>query len=338
MKVGVDLGTDSVLAWVPKQGVVVREPAILARDAATGRVLASGQAAQQMLGRVSSDVRLLRPIEAGRVAEPDAAAILVADLLRKNLGWRWSMSPGALYVAVGEKPQSYGWQALLQAFKRAQLGRCTLAARAIAAARGAGLPVDTPQGQALIDLGAGSTEITIVSLGQIVVNRSLPMGGRALDEAIRAFVADRHGLEISTLQGQELKHELGWATPGAQGSRRIWGRRHATGLPHEVEVTAEEITEALSPGLSRIVTGDHQALEQVPPGLAADLVDGGLLLTGGGALLRGLDTYLADRLHLPVRRADDPLACAASGAVLGESKRRLFGRFFSKRQPTGSAK
>lgn len=316
MKIGVDLGTDSILAWVPREGVVAKEPCILARDAATGKLVASGNAACQMVGRVPGDVRLVHPIACGRVADPEAAVALLGDVLRRALGWRMSLRP-TVAVAVGDMPNSYASQSLLEALRKARVGRAVLVPRAVAAARGAGLPVEQPEGRAIIDLGAGSTEVSILSMNQIIGSRCIQVGGQTLDEVIRAYVHARHGLDISLSKAQQIKHTLGCAAPGdAHGTLPVWGRNHPTGLPQQLELDAAEICEALREPLTRIASGVQQALEQVPPGLAADLVDDGLVLTGGGALLRGLDRYLENKLQLPVRIAEDPIACVAAGALL----------------------
>lgn len=316
MKIGVDLGTDSVLAWVPREGVVAKEPCILAMDASSGKLVASGNSACQMVGRVPGDIRLVHPIACGRVADPEAAVTLLSDVLRRALGWRMSLRP-TLAVAVGDMPNSYASQALLEALKRARLGSAVLVPRAIAAARGAELAVQNPEGRAIVDLGAGSTEVSIMSMNQIIGSRCIQIGGQTLDEVIRAYVHSRHGLDISAATAQQIKHTLGCASAdGAHGTLPVWGRNHPTGLPHQLELSADEIYEALREPLGRIAAGVQQALEQVPPGLAADLVDDGLVLTGGGALLRGLDRYLQQRLQLPVRVAEDPVACVAAGALL----------------------
>lgn len=313
MKVGVDLGSAAIRAWVPERGLVVQEPSVLARDAGTGRVLACGTAARQMEGRVGSDVRTTRPVVAGRLADPEAAVELVKHAVGRALGWRWSLRP-SVYVAVSDQPHSHPCQTFLDAMKRLGV-KPNLVPRQLASARGAGLAVDEPAGKAVVDLGAGGTEVSIMSMGQIIATRCIPVGGEALDQALLRYLQTQRGLEVGLNDAEDIKIQLGAATPDlAQGQMTIWGRDLATGLPGSLDLYAEEVYQALREPLGRIGAMVKQALEQAPPALADDLVEGGLSLTGGGAQMRGMDKFLHAMTRLPVRLVDNPASCVAAGA------------------------
>lgn len=306
MQIGIDLGTDSILCWA-KDEIIIREPCLLAQDVDSGRLLACGTAAWALQGRVGSDVALIHPVVQGRLAHPEAAAGLVKELLGERLGWRWYLRP-SLCLAVADNPDSFASQALVGALRPA---RSRLVPRTLAAARGAGLPVHLAKGQCIVELGAGCSEVAVLSLNQVVVGRTLPVAGQQLDEAISAAVRSQHGLVLSDSQAKLLKHRLA----GAEDSLMIWGKDQSSGLPREVEIKAELVNGALAEPLTRLAHGIQKALEQAPPGLACDLVEQGLVLSGGTARLRGLDRSLANHLGLPVRLAADPQVCVAAGAA-----------------------
>lgn len=327
MQIGIDLGTDSILCWA-KDEILVREPCLLAQDIDSGRLLACGSAAWTLQGRVGSDIALVRPVVEGRLAHPEAAAGLVKELLGEKLGWRWYLRP-SLHLAVADNPDGFACQALVQALRPA---RSTLVPRTLAAARGAGLPVHLARGQCIIELGAGCSEMAVLSLNQVVVGRTLPVSGQTLDQCISAAVLARHGLILTDSQAKQVKHRLA----GADDSLHVWGRDQTSGLPRQVEVRAELVNQALQEPLMRLAHGIQKTLEQAPAGLACDLVEQGLVLSGGTARLRGLDRRLCEQLKLPVRVADEPQACVAIGAarvpLAGAAPGGLLSRFPLRRR------
>lgn len=334
MRVGIDVGTATILAWTPERGIILNEPSILARDAESGQVLASGTAARQMLGRTPADVKLIHPVVAGKLADPEAAVDLIRHALGRTLGWRWSLRP-TIAISIGDPVSSYACQALQESLRKHHMGGAQLVPRALAAARGAGLPIDRPQGQAVINLGAGGTEIAILSMGQVISSKFIPVGGDTLDEAIQRHLHTEHGVDISLVEAQEVKHQLGFAgpSPNPDATMIAHGRDQANGLPATPELRAEEISKAMLEPLERILAGLQQALEQVPPALAADLVDRGLTMTGGGALLHGLNEFLQTQTQLPIRVAENPQACVAAGlfAAAAEPEKRGWFNFRGKK-------
>jgi len=318
VKIGVDLGTARVRAWVPNGGVILDEPAVMALDG-TGRVIAAGQEALLMEGRVPAEVRIVHPIAGGRVADPRLAVELLRVLLRRTLGWRWRWSfHPFLALAISDQEDRHTCTAILENLRAAGIPHAALVPRALAAARGAGLKIDEdcPEGHALVDLGAGRTEISIITMGQVMVSRFSPIAGHTLTEAIRQYLASRRGVEVAVGQAEQAKVELA-CCPGVTGERayRLWGRDQESGWPVEVSVTAQELREALEEPLARINQAVHRCLEEVPAGLAADLVERGLVLVGGGALLRGIASYLERSTLLPVGVAKDPQTCTVSGVL-----------------------
>ncbi len=310
VEISIDLGTE-VLSVAANGEVIAREPCVLARSLDTRMVLAVGGAAARMLGRVGADIEVVRPVVHGRLADPEAAAQLIQRVLSQKLGWRWKLFP-RLYLVMSDPADSYVCHSLTEALRPA---RCTVVPRALAAARGAGLPVAGPKGQAIVDFGAGRTEISILSLNQVIASRSLPIAGQSLDEALRQHSLNSRELNLSQDAARELKHSVGCAVADlSQGTCLAWGRELASGMPRQLEFSAREVADSMADPLTRIARGIQQALEQVPPGLAADLVDQGLLLTGGGALLLHLSEYLQSHLELPIRIAENPAHCGVLGA------------------------
>ncbi len=311
MEISIDLGTESFLAAAEGK-VLLREPCLLARSLSSGNLLATGAAAEQMLGRVDEDIQVIQPVVQGRLADPEAAAQLIQRMLEQVLSWRSRLWP-RLLIAMSDTADSFACQSLFQALRPA---RCAAVPRALAAARGAGLPVSEPRGQAIVDLGAGNTEVSILSLDQVIATRSLLVAGQSLDEAVRQHCLAEHDLDLSRQTAREVKHRLGFAVvERAQGHFSAWGRELVSGLPRQVELSAVEVSQALQVPLDRIAQGIQQALEQVPAGLAADLVDHGLVLTGEGALLNFVCEGLQQRLELPFRLADQPATCTVLGAL-----------------------
>ena len=319
MEISIDLGTENLLAAADGK-ILLRERCLLARSLSNGALLATGEAAEQMLGRVDQDIEVIQPVVGGRLADPEVAALLIKRLLSQVLDWKSRLWP-RLFLAMSDTADSFACQSLFQALRPA---RCVAVPRALAAARGAGLPVGEPRGQALVDVGAGSTEVSILSMHQVIATRCLQVAGQTLDEAVRRHCLNEHDLDLSRQTAREVKQRLGFAVPErAKGSYSPWGRELVSGLPRQVELSALEVSQALQEPLGRIARGIQQALEHVPAGLAADLVDQGLVLTGEGAQLKGLCDFLQQTLELPFRVADQPATCAVLGALQAKSSASL---------------
>ena len=315
LKIGMVLGTRNLLACVGGKSQVVSEPSIMAVDSQSARVLAVGRQARELVGRVPSHVRLSYPFHGGRVGDLEDARRLVRQLMRTALGWRWRLRPEVvLSFPVGTS--SYEKRSLIEAVMAAGAGKVRLVPHPLAAAKGAGLPVSEPRGSVVVDLGASHTEIALISMGGVVSSTVVPVGGDDLDAAILRYLAAQHQLEVSPEVAEDLKLRVGSAhSSQAAKSAEALGRDLETGLPRRFLVRPEMAREALARPLNEIARGVMLTLEHTPPALADDIVEHGLVLTGGGAELPGMSEFLKDLTRLPVRVAEAPTVCAAAGAL-----------------------
>jgi rod shape-determining protein MreB and related proteins len=328
--VAVDLGTSNILVWGRGQGLLSAEPSVVAIDADTGELLAAGLEARRMLGRAGARVEVVQPLCDGVIDDFEATALLLRHALRTAVPRYMRFLDVIVCAPLGLTAVER------RAVEEVVLGVGVRAAHImeepLAAAIGGGLPVAEPTGSMIVDIGGGTTEIAVVSLGGIVSAESVRIGGRHLDEAIQAHLRHRHDLAIGLVTAEELKIEIAHATvePGPQAEVR--GRHVASGLPRAVVVTAEEIAGAIADPLSRIVSGIHRSLAGAPPELAADVMDAGVMLTGGGSLLTGLGDRLRAELGIPVHLADDPLGAVVVGAGMALEEMRAIRRASSPRR------
>ena len=321
--VGIDLGTSNILVTLKGKGVILKEPAVVATDIKTGKILATGFEAKEMLGRTPENIRAVRPMKDGVIADYTATRLMLKNILKKVNQKYNSRRPRAV-VGVPYGITEVEERAVEESAMFAGAREVYLVEEPMAAAIGAGLHVEEPSGSMVIDLGAGTTEVAVISLGGIVVSNSLRIAGDELDEDIINYIKKEQNLSIGYTTAEEIKMELGCASPlMSEESMEIRGRDLTTGLPRNIIITSTQILEALKESIEKIVETVKLTLEKTPPELAADLVEKGIVLTGGGALLKNLDKLLSDKTNMPVYIADEPLECVVrgTGKVLEELER-----------------
>ena len=309
----IDLGTANTLVFVRGEGIVVSEPSVVAVDTETGNVHAVGDEAQRMIGRTPASIAAVRPLRHGVIADFE----VTEQMLRHFIGrvQRGRFAHPRVIMCAPSGITDVEQRALVEACLAAGARSTHLIEEPLAAAIGAGLEIDAPRANAVVDVGGGTSEVAVLSLGSIVASRSVRIGGYDFDEAIGAFLRQRHHLAIGERSAERLKRHVGSVAPDSSETQEgVRGRDPVSGLPREVEATSVELREALEPLVEDIVEAVTGTLEQTPPELASDLTERGLLLAGGGALLRGLKERLEAETRLVVELADDPLACVALGA------------------------
>jgi rod shape-determining protein MreB and related proteins len=312
-EIGIDLGTANILVYVRGKGIVLREPSVVAIAAHSKKVLAVGEEARLMIGRTPGNIVAIRPMSEGVIADYTTTERMLEHLIRKVVGRKRFFKPRVL-VCVPSGVTSVERRAVLQAAKEAGAGEAYTIEEPMAAAIGAGLPISNPGGNMVVDIGGGTTDIAVISLEGIVISRSLRVGGNKMDEVIMRHIKNAYNLMIGDRTAEEIKIRIGSAYPMEQEMvMDVRGRDLVAGLPRTVQVTSEEIREALSEPVTQIVERVKAVLEQTPPELSSDIIERGIWLTGGGALLRGLDRLLSAATEITVFVAEDPLSCVAIG-------------------------
>jgi len=310
---GVDLGTANTLVYARGVGIVLREPSVVAKRVDDGQVLAVGEEAKRMIGRTPGDIIATRPLRDGVIADFDTTASMLSYFIRKAANGRMWIRPRVV-VGIPSGCTEVEKRAVIDATIQAGARDAYLIEEPMAAAIGAGLPVSEPVGSMVVDIGGGTTEVAIISLGGIVTSRSIRIAGDELDEAIIQYARRAYNLLIGERSAEEIKIAIGSAFPGREESAvDVRGRDLVSGLPRTVRMTSSEIREATAEPVQQVVDAVKQTLERTPPELAADIVDRGIILTGGGALLRGMDRLLAEETGMPVSLTDDPLAAVVMG-------------------------
>src|SRR6266850_1121278 len=314
--IGIDLGTANSLVYVRDRGIVLREPSVVAIQAGTTNVLAVGEEAKRMLGRTPGNIIAIRPMKDGVIADFEVTEKMLQHFIRKAHNGRSWVSPRVVIGVPGEITQVER-RAVEDAAYRAKASKVYLVAEAMAAAIGAGLPITEPYGNMIVDIGGGTTDIAVISLSGIVYSRAVRVAGNELDEAIIQYIKRKYNLLIGERTAESVKIELGSAYPLDEPlSYEVRGRNLIEGITKKITISDEEVREALADSISTIINAVRVALERTPPELAADIVERGIVLTGGGALLKNLDKRLSIETGLPVSVADDPLA----SVVLGTGK------------------
>lgn len=313
----IDLGTANTLVYVRDQGIVLNEPSVVAISESGGRkqVLAVGNEAKQMLGRTPGNIVAIRPLRDGVIADFEVAEAMIKHFIRKVHNRRSFVSPNML-ICVPSSSTAVERRAIQESAESAGARHVELIEEPMAAAIGAGLPVNEPTGSMVVDIGGGTTEVAVLSLGGIVYARSVRVGGDKMDEAIIAYIRRNHNLLIGESTAERIKKEIGSACPPAEGEGKtmeIKGRDLMNGVPKEITITERQVAESLIEPVSQIVEGVKVALEHIAPELAADIVERGIVMTGGGSLLSNLDFVLRHATGLPVTIADDALTCVAVG-------------------------
>ena len=314
---GIDLGTANTLVYVKGRGIVLNEPSVVAIAQCKGKrhVLAVGDEAKLMLGRTPGNIQAIRPMRDGVIADFEVAEEMIKHFIRKVHNRRSFTNP-QIIICVPSGSTAVERRAIQESAESAGARRVFLIEEPMAAAIGAGLPVTEPTGSMVVDIGGGTTEVAVLSLGGIVYSRSVRVGGDKLDEAIINYIRRYHNLLIGESTAERIKKEIGSACPPEDGEGRtteIKGRDLMNGVPKEIVITERQVAESLSEPVSAILEAVKVALENTAPELAADIVDKGIVLTGGGALLRNLDLVLRHATGLPVSVAEDPLSCVALG-------------------------
>ena len=310
---GIDLGTANTLVHVKGKGIVLREPSVVAIQRDSGEVLAVGEEAKQMIGRTPGNIVAIRPLKDGVIADFDVTQAMLKYFIRKALDTKSFIRPRVI-VGVPSGVTEVEKRAVIDATIQAGAREAYLIEEPMAAAIGAGLPVHEPTGNMIVDIGGGTTEVAVISLGGIVTSRSIRIGGDELDEAIIQYIKRTYNLMIGERTSEEIKITIGSAIiPVVDETLDIRGRDLVTGLPKTLTIRATEIQRALSEPVSGIIEAVKVTLEKTPPELAADIMDRGIVMSGGGSLLRGLDTLLNRETGMPVHIAEEALSCVAIG-------------------------
>lgn len=312
---GIDLGTANTLVYVKGKGIVLREPSVVAINNITKKPLAVGSEAKLMIGRTPGNIVAIRPLKDGVIADFDITQTMLKKLIEKVTAKSAFTSP-RIIVCFPSGVTEVEKRAIEESTRQAGAREVVLMEEPMAAAIGAGLPVDEPTGSMIVDMGGGTTEIAVISLGGIVTSKSLRIAGDELDQAIINYIKKEYNLMIGERTSEAIKMELGSAYKVDEDERsmNIKGRDLISGLPKTIEITESQIREALREPISSIIEAIKGTLEKTPPELAADIMDKGIMLAGGGALLRGLDMLINHETHMPVHIAENPLDCVALGA------------------------
>lgn len=312
--VGVDLGTANTLVYVKGEGIVVNEPSIVALDRERGKLIAVGAEAREMMGRTPENILTVRPLKDGVIADFDVAEEMLRYFIRRAQRNRLLVRPKVV-VCVPSGITEVEKRAVRDAAEKAGAREVFLVAEPMAAAIGVGLPVNEPVGSMVIDIGGGTSEIAVISLSGVVTHVSERVGGDEMDEAIVQFMKKAHNLLIGERMAEQIKIRIGSAYPLEEELEMpVRGRDLIANIPKTVVVRSEEVREALQEPVNVIVNATRMALERTPPELSSDILDRGVIMTGGGSLLRGLDRRLREETGLPVSVMDDPLTCVAKGA------------------------
>ncbi len=311
---GIDLGTANTLVHVKGKGVVIREPSVVAIQNNSKKVLAVGEEAKRMIGRTPGNIVAIRPMKEGVIADFDVTQDMLKYFIKKATAKTLGLHP-RIVVCVPSGITEVEKRAVEEATRQAGAREAYLVEEPMAAAIGAGLPVNEPTGSMIVDIGGGTCEVAIISLGGIVTSRSLRVGGNKLDDSIIHYIKKEYNLMVGERTAEEIKITIGSAFPKAEElSMDIRGRDLVTGLPKTLRITSTEILDALREPVNSILDDIKLTLEKTPPELAADIMDKGIMLTGGGALLDGMDDLIKEETGMPVHIAEEPLDCVAIGA------------------------
>ncbi len=322
----IDLGTANTLVYVKGKGIVLNEPSVVAivSDRGKNQVLAVGEDAKQMLGRTPGNIKAIRPLRDGVIADFIVAEEMIKHFIRK-VHKRSAFATPRIIICVPTGSTPVERKAIQESAYAAGARQVKLIEEPVAAAIGAGLPISEPTGSMIVDIGGGTTEIAVLSLGGIVYSQSLRLAGDALDQSIVSYMRKKFNLLIGESTAEKIKKEIGTAIPSnADNTYIMKGRDIRTGVPKEVTLTEKDTAEAMSGVISQIVQSVKDALENTPPELAADLVDMGIVLAGGGAYMRNLDKLISKETGLPVSIAEDPLSCVALGTGKALEQEEIF--------------
>ncbi|MFQ3548645.1 MAG: rod shape-determining protein [Armatimonadota bacterium] len=327
-ELGIDLGTANILVYLRGKGIVLREPSVVAMNTTNQNLVAVGEEARLMIGRTPGNIVAIRPMCDGVIADYSTTERMLAYLFNKVCGRKRILKP-TVVIAVPSQVTSVEKRAVVQAARSAGAKQAYPIEEPWAAAIGAGLPISAPGGNLVVDIGGGTTDIAVLSLDGIVISKSVRIGGNKMDEVIQRYIKNEYNLMIGDRTAEEIKVKIGSAYPlETELALEVRGRDLVAGLPKTIEVTSNEIRDALGEPLAGIIDRIKNVLENTPPELSSDIIDRGIMLTGGSALLRNLDMLISEETGIPVHVAEDPLSCVALGCgraleKLEEIKERL---------------
>jgi rod shape-determining protein MreB len=313
---GIDLGTASVLVYAYGKGIILHEPSVVAIDKNTGKRIAVGEEARMMLGRTPGNIMAIRPMRDGVIADYQTTEVMLKYLLKKAGIKNWPFFKNRVVVCIPSGVTEVEERAVKQAAYKAGAGRVKVVEEPFVAALGAGLDINGPEGNLVIDVGGGTTDIAVLSLGGIVTKRSIRSGGDKMDEAIIRFIRREHNLMIGERTAEEIKIRVGCAIPEGRKDNdelEVRGRDLVTGLPKTIRINSKVTYRAMEEIIEAIVSGVKDVLERTPPELSADIMEKGIIMTGGGALVDALDVRISRETGLVVNVADDPISCVAIG-------------------------
>lgn len=324
--IGIDLGTANVLIYIKGQGIVLDEPSIVAIDAETKKPLAVGHEAREMFGRTPGSVKAIRPMKDGVIADFEVTEMMLNSFIKKVNGKSFFSRPRILICCPSNITQVEK-NAIKEAAERTGARKVFLEIEPKVAAIGAGMDISKPSGNMVIDVGGGTTDIAILSLGGIVTSSSIKIAGNVFDNDIVKYIKDKYKLLIGERTAEDIKFTIGSVFPGSRNEKmEVKGRDLVTGLPHTVTLTSDEIEEALRESVYEIIHAAKNVLEQTPPELSADIIDKGIVVTGGGALIHGFDELLSHELKVPVFIAESPLTCVVEGTGILLDNMHLIGK------------
>lgn len=311
--IGIDLGTSNTLVYVKNKGIIIREPSVVAVNTYTERASYVGQEAKDVIGRTPGSIVAVKPIKNGVIADFDVTAVMLQEFIRRAL--KGSVFKKArVWISIPSEITPVERKAVRESAEYAGAKKVTIIEQPMAASIGAGLPINEAMGNMVVDIGGGTTEVALVSMGSIVVSKSIRVGGDELDNAIINFIKKKYSLLIGERTAEELKKAIGSAYPlDREEEAEISGRNAINGLPENISITSAEIRDALSEPLSKIVEAIKNALEKIPPELSADIIEEGIKLTGGSAILRGIDSLINRETGIPVFKAEYPMDCVVKG-------------------------
>ena len=318
--IGIDLGTANTMVLVKGKGIVLKEPSVVAVNKRNNEVLAVGNEARRMIGKTPANIVAIRPLKDGVISDFDTTEAMIRYFIHKvhqDYGGILKIARPRVVIAIPSTVTEVEGRAVIDAAKSAGARKAYIIEEPMAAAIGAGLPITDPNGSMVVDIGGGTTDIAVISLGGIVVDRTIRIAGDEMDQDIVEYIKDKYNLQIGERTAEESKIKAGSVVPLKEELQfEMKGRDIISGLPKSINVSSVELREAILPTINKIIDAIKDAIEYTPPELLSDIIDKGILLAGGGALLRGIDKYVSEKLKVPVVISDDPMACV----VIGTSK------------------
>lgn len=315
-RIGIDLGTTNILVYVPKKGIVINEPSVVAISTEDNKIMAVGIEAKEMLGRTPESIVASRPLKDGVIADYRITSSMLKYFINKAVGGIRLIRPEVM-VSIPAGATSTERRAVVDATMAAGAKTAYVISEPLAAAIGAEVPIATPSGNMVVDIGGGTTEVAVISLGGIVSYSSARVGGNKIDQAITSYIRKKYGLAVGDRTAEEIKIEIGTALPlNPELIMEVRGRDLIAGLPKTIKFTSNEVVEAITEELSEIIGAIKRVLEKTPPELSSDIIDRGMVLTGGGAILRNIDKLLAKTTGVPAHIVEEPLLCVAKGTGL----------------------